>query len=251
MSIRIRSLASGSWANCLLVQVGDAVYLVDNGLPADRLERRLTASGVHLKDIAGIFLSHEHGDHARGVTYLAKELSVPIYTLPGTGRCVGLHRKLVPLKAGISSRVDGMLVTPVPVRHDAEEPCGFFISAVGTRLAYFVDLGTVDARVLEYMEHADVVILEANHDEVMLWQGPYPFHLKRRIASATGHLSNRQVTQALASLKRSPRIVLLGHLSQHNNKAGLVVEAVAPVAAGRGWRLTVLPRRIPGPWIAV
>ncbi len=248
--MRVRSLASASHANCLVLDVGDSVYLLDAGLPSPNLVRRLAASGVSPEHVAGVILTHEHLDHARSALFLSETFQVPIYTLRGTAMRLELPGSRVRiLSPHRNNALDALSVVPVTVSHDAAEPCGFLVSHRGITLGYFVDLGKCDERLLECASQADLLIIEANHDEEMLWTGPYPYNLKRRIAGPTGHLSNRQTADALEGLPRLPRRIVLAHLSAHNNRPELALREVATRLSGTGCSVAVLPRSSPGPWI--
>lgn len=248
--MRIRSLASGSFANCLVVDVGHAVYVLDAGLPHDAMVRRLAASGISPQDVAGVILSHEHVDHGRSALSFCETLGIPIYALRETMLQLGVSPKRgVNLVLGRSNTVDGLLVVPVPVNHDAVRPCGFLLEFGGTTLGYFVDLGSFDEGVLEHMGQADLLVLEANHDDQLLWSGPYPYILKRRIAGPEGHLSNRQAAEALSRLRRMPRKVMLAHLSANNNRPELAIREVVKTLGVDGSSIVVLPRGGAGPWV--
>jgi phosphoribosyl 1,2-cyclic phosphodiesterase len=236
----------------MLIDLGGVVYLLDAGLHPALLLRRLASCGVSPQQVGGIVISHEHLDHARGALNLSQAFGIPLYTLAGTGRQMGMEaNKFVALSPSRPNHVDGLLVQPVPVSHDAAQPCGFILSDGKKTLGYFTDLGTCDERVREFMGEADLLILEANHDDHMLWSGPYPYRLKSRIAGPMGHLSNRQAVEVLEHLPRLPKVVVLGHLSAINNRPELVLREVTRTFGGRRLSVLVLPRKSMGPWVAV
>lgn len=249
--MQVRSLASGSHANCTVVDLGDTVYLLDPGLPPTSLVRRLASSGISAEHLAGVILTHEHLDHARTALFLSNTRQVPIYTLRGTATQLRLPGHKVRLLSPCrSNALDFLSVIPVPVSHDAAQPCGFLISHRGITLGYFVDLGRCDEQILDYASQTDLLIIEANHDEEMLWRGPYPYRLKRRIAGPTGHLSNRQTAEALEGLQRLPGLIVLAHLSAHNNRPHLALREVGTRLSGTDCSIAVLPRNSAGPWMA-
>jgi phosphoribosyl 1,2-cyclic phosphodiesterase len=140
-------------------------------------------------------------------------------------------------------------VTPIPVSHDAVEPCGYVVEVAGTTIAVFTDLGCPEAHLTEPLRRADLIVLEANHDLDRLWNGAYPWVLKQRVASDRGHLCNDDCGLLLASAieDQRPRTVWLAHLSQENNDPATALATVQPQVAGRALRLDVLPRHTAGP----
>jgi phosphoribosyl 1,2-cyclic phosphodiesterase len=232
--MKVRSFASGSSGNALLIESSGIHLLVDAGLPPYLLFRRLREAGVQRGSLSAILLTHEHSDHAQGAAVLAQEWQAPIISAPQTLRQVlptpeeGGSRWAEPLEIGKSLRVGGLEVTSFPVSHDAIAPCGYMISSGAWRVCVAVDTGDVPARMLEMLRAAHLLVLEANHDRERLLNGPYPWHLKQRILSPTGHLSNEQTLRALeAIVDRAPRWVWLAHLSKTNNTPDLARSQIA------------------------
>jgi phosphoribosyl 1,2-cyclic phosphodiesterase len=229
--VRIVSLGSGSSGNALLVEAGPTRVLVDAGFPPATLRARLRQVGVLPHTLTAILLTHEHHDHARGAMELAGRHAVPLIA---NGRTLDEVRRASPLPIGVpvpaqhdlavgeSTQIGGLLVSSFPVSHDAVAPCGYTLSSGAWRVCVAIDTGEVTAPMAEALQAAHLLVLEANHDEERLLGGPYPWHLKRRIRSATGHLSNAQAAAALiAALDDGPRWVWLAHLSRTNNTPDL------------------------------
>jgi len=232
MAIRFASLGSGSKGNGTLVESGDTCVLVDCGFSVRETEARLTRLGRCVQDLSAILVTHEHGDHGRGVAALARKYDLPVYLTAGTLR--GLQRSAPQAPRIICAEqlftVGGISVTPVTVPHDAREPVQFLFSAAGRRLGVLTDLGCVTPHVVESFNGCDGLLLEANHDTAMLGSGPYPPALKRRVGGDWGHLNNGQAVQFLQAVERRRlQVVVLGHISQQNNKVELVADAVAPL----------------------
>ncbi|HEY7125023.1 MAG TPA: MBL fold metallo-hydrolase [Ktedonobacterales bacterium] len=226
--MKVRSFASGSSGNALLVESGGIRLLVDAGLPPALLFRRLRDAGLQRGSLSAILLTHEHIDHAQGAAVLAQEWQVPIISAPETLRKVlptpeeGGSRWAEPLEVGKSLRVGTLEVTSFPVSHDAIAPCGYMIHSGAWRICVAVDTGDVPGAMLEMLRAAHLLVVEANHDRERLLNGPYPWHLKQRILSPTGHLSNEQTIRALeAIVDNTPRWVWLAHLSKTNNTPDL------------------------------
>lgn len=251
-SVTVTSLGSGSSGNALLVQTRTATVLVDCGVGVRKMTNALAASGKRLQEIDAVLLSHEHVDHNRETGRLQRA-GATIITTQGTAAASNLDRELhLSLACGRSVSFRGLDITGIQVAHDAAEPCGFLIRASTATLCVFTDLGSVSGAVGEAIAEADLVVLEANHDEQMLRRGPYPLHLQRRILADTGHLSNVTTAELLATALRNSRLsptVWLAHLSETNNKPRLAVTTVTKRLALSGLRLEVdaLPRREAGP----
>lgn len=224
-------LASGSKGNALYVRTGDCRLLVDAGLPAREVLARLAAIGVDGTELDAILLSHDHGDHVRGAGTLARRLKIPLLvSYPTLKAAEGILRQVpvVEFESGYSFTFRDLLIDPFPITHDASDPVGFLLEGTEGKVGVATDLGIVTGLVREKLRGCRGLVLEANHDEEMLMGGPYPWHLKQRIKSRHGHLSNTDSMDLLADLLH-PGLsgVLLAHLSETNNDPGL------PLAAAR------------------
>jgi phosphoribosyl 1,2-cyclic phosphodiesterase len=226
--VRVVSLGSGSSGNALLVEVGATRVLVDAGFHAGTIRARLRQWGVSPQSITAILLTHEHTDHACGAMEFATLFGVPLVanepTLDAVSRAATSDKppERQTLAPGAPTRLGSVEVTSFPISHDAVAPVGYLLSSGAWRVCVVTDTGEVTPPMAEALRAAHVLVIEANHDEERLLSGPYPWHLKRRIRSATGHLSNAQTAAALAgALDESPRWVWLAHLSRTNNTPDL------------------------------
>jgi phosphoribosyl 1,2-cyclic phosphodiesterase len=142
--------------------------------------------------------------------------------------CEEQQRHFLPLPVGLSCVIGDIEVTSFPISHDATAPCGYLLHAGGCRICVVTDTGEVTAQMLACMQQADLLVLEANHDRTRLLRGPYPYHLKLRILSLTGHLSNDQAVEAILHTWRpdSIRWLWLAHLSRTNNTPSLALKSV-------------------------
>jgi phosphoribosyl 1,2-cyclic phosphodiesterase len=251
VGVRVRSLASGSDGNALLIDAGSTRLLLDAGLPARRLEQALQATGVAPASLSAVLLSHEHTDHSQGLASLARRHALPVYLTAGTARhcagLAGLRLELIEPAGGF--QIGQTTITTIPLRHDAAEPCGFCVSGDGWTITLLTDFGAPDAHLIAPIAAADLVVIEANHDLDRLWSGPYSWPLKRRIASPTGHLCNDDCGALLAAAltDHRQRTVWLAHLSAENNEAGLALATVGRQLADRPVTLAVLPPLTGGP----
>lgn len=227
--MQVNALASGSSGNAYLVRSGPTALLVEAGLPASKLARFLAGLRFDPRRLDGILLTHAHSDHLQGARELSDRYGVPIYATPGT---LG-HRLLrdAPLarllQAGHALELGEVEVLPFRVPHDCVEPVGFRIRGDRAVVCLTTDLGFVPDDVPPLLEDADLLVLEANHDERMLWNGPYPDFLKRRVGGQSGHLSNLAAARCITGLeRRPPREVWLAHLSLVNNRVATAVAVV-------------------------
>lgn len=228
--MRIALLASGSSGNSLLVQSGSTSVLVDAGISARRLSQTARAAGVDLHSLSAVLVTHGHGDHVSGLAALPRASAAPVCATPGTlaeiGRFLTGGRPAVAIATGRTFDLEDLTVSPFDVSHDAAEPVGFSISDGVHRVTVATDLGTVSDEARGYLAAADCVVLECNHDERMLLDGPYPWYLKQRIMADTGHLSNAAAAREVERMSYGPLSTLvLAHLSRRNNTPGLALEA--------------------------
>ena len=220
---RFCSLYSGSSGNSVAVGCGGKYILIDAGKSAKKLKERLAQEDINPADIAALFITHEHTDHIAGVRVLASSLKIPVYATEGTAAYLEHHghAQNVDLRIMPPEGVDvgEMGVTAFPTSHDAAESCGFSVSCCdGRRITLATDTGVITPEIHNALSGADLVYLESNHDLGMLYNGRYPYLLKKRIASDVGHLSNEVCSAELPILARSGTTrFVLGHLSAENN----------------------------------
>lgn len=260
--MRFASIGSGSEGNGTLIQAGgEGAVLVDCGFSAREALSRMATFGLVAEDLAGILVTHEHTDHIKGVVRLANRCRIPVYTTWGTwaAKLNGSldHELLRVITPHEAFQVAGMCIQPVPVPHDAREPCQFVFEANGLKLGVLSDVGSVTPFMLERYQGCDALMLECNHDLKMLAEGPYPPSLKRRVAGPMGHLNNQQSAHMLSQLERAGmQHLVVTHISQKNNHPDLAVAAlledgicpehiirVATQNSGLDW-ITVQPVRV-------
>jgi phosphoribosyl 1,2-cyclic phosphodiesterase len=256
VSFRFRVLGSGSSGNATLVEAGGTRILLDAGLGPRELAERLESVGVDPASIEAVFISHEHGDHARGAASFSRRWGVRLSGTRGTYAAAGFGACVIAGYDAIEGvrEVGALRVTAVPVPHDAAEPVAFVVTHGGHSLGHATDLGHLSRGVVEAFRGCQAILVEANYDAAMLRDGPYPWSLKERILSPRGHLSNGDVARYLeASLPVACEVIVLAHLSQKNNHPELVRMAAeeALAQAGRGAaRLTITNAEGTG-WIGI
>ena len=233
--MRMCSIASGSSGNCIYAGSETTHLLIDAGLNGKRTEQGLEKLGLSMREIDGIFITHEHIDHMQGIGVLSRKYQIPIYCTEGTKRGILSDRRIGAVDESLFQvvaadrkyTVKDMSVTPVRVSHDAAEPVGYTISYGKQKGAVVTDLGVTNDYIAEHLKGADILFLEANHDVNMLLAGPYPYPLKQRILSDRGHLSNEMAGALLARIWHDQlKAVVLSHLSRENNLPELAYETV-------------------------
>ncbi len=238
MSLSFTLLGSGSSGNATLFSDGNAHVLVDVGLSGRETTRRLRECGLNPKDISAIVVSHEHGDHCRGVGPFAKNLDIPVFITDAAYQASGLSLapdRLRRIETGRTFDIAGMVVTPFSVPHDAADPIGITIEKAGVKIALVLDLGYISGLVVERLRGCDGIILESNHDANMLQIGPYPWALKQRVNGKLGHLSNEAVAEFLRSgFDGRARHIVLAHLSEKNNLPELALDSARRALETRG-----------------
>jgi phosphoribosyl 1,2-cyclic phosphodiesterase len=229
VGIRLSVLGSGSRGNSTYVATERVRLLVDGGLSARELERRLLSIGASPKELNGIVVTHEHVDHVRGVGTLSRRYKLPVYLnkqthlhLPDS---VGRLDQKEEFVTGRSFSIEDLTIHPFAISHDGVDPVGFTLANGSVKIGVCTDLGAATQLVYRHLEHCSVLILEANHDMAMLKKGPYPWPVKQRIKSRVGHLSNEQSVDVLSRVfSENLQEVVLAHMSETNNSAEMVLQ---------------------------
>lgn len=250
--MRFAPLGSGSKGNATLIEGGDTRLLLDCGFALAELERRLAALGVAAETLSAVLVTHEHGDHLRGVGALARRYGLPVWMTTGTRR-QGWRAGLPEPRCFSSHQGDfaigSLRVHPFPVPHDASEPAQFVLEHDGARLGVFTDAGAVTPHIVERLQGCDALMLECNHDPGMLARGPYPPFLQARVGGAFGHLNNRQAADLLKRIDhRRLRHLVAAHLSEKNNTPALARSALLEAAPALEERLSVCSQDAPCGW---
>jgi phosphoribosyl 1,2-cyclic phosphodiesterase len=228
--MRFCVLGSGSGGNATLVEGGGARVLLDAGLGPRQLADRLVSAGGDPASLDAVFVSHEHGDHARGAAAFSARWGVPLALTGGTFRAAGLAAAKLPaweeIAPGETRNIRRLAVRAVAIPHDAAAPLAFVVSAGASSLGHATDLGHLGRGLVEALRGCDAVLVESNYDPAMLRDGPYPWSLKERILGPLGHLSNEDVARLLErGLGEACRRVVLAHLSRKNNHPELALQA--------------------------
>jgi len=240
------SLNSGSNGNCYYIGTHADAVLVDVGISCRETEKRMKQVGLSMQTVKAIFVSHEHGDHIRGVSTLANKYSLPVYITPltATHGPILIRHLSRPFKANEPVTVGELSVTAFTKCHDAHDPHSFIIRYKDITVGVFTDIGIACNELVTYFKQCHAAFLESNYDEEMLENGRYPIHLKNRIRGGQGHLSNRQALELFTEHKPPFMThLLLSHLSKENNSPQLAEQLFAPHA--NGTRIVVASRYQP------
>jgi phosphoribosyl 1,2-cyclic phosphodiesterase len=272
--MRLTVLGSGSTGNAVLIAAGRTSVLVDAGLSAKETVRRLALVGVDAASLDGVVLTHEHGDHAGGLRVLLKSLQCPVYVSGETRdayirerahnssdeprkRAEVLRDRTEEISSSRDFRVGEIDFHPFTVPHDAADNFGFVATHRGVRVATLMDFGCVTTLVAERLRGCAAVVIESNHSRDMLKACEvYPWELKQRILSRTGHLSNEDVAEWLRDgFDGQAEHVVLAHLSQRANNPYLAQLTAESALRERGGlfptttRITLSHPKEPTPWI--
>ena len=244
--MRIVTFASGSTGNCCLVSDGGVNVLIDAGISARRIVQGLGVLGLAPQDVCGVLITHEHSDHISGLPVLVKRTGMRIFAPSELGEVLRRVKPelsesidYIPHDGGLC--VGDVRITAFPTPHDASASFGYRIEGSEV-FAFATDTGHISDELLEGLQGADTVVIEANHDKVMLKNGPYPPFLKQRVLSKHGHLSNDDCAKLACLLADSgTRQIILGHLSQQNNTPEAAETAVAEALSGRNVKIYTAP----------
>ena len=260
MKIKFICLASGSSGNCFYLGTDDFGILIDAGIPVRTIKGALKEVGLDFDRIMGVFVTHDHADHIKSLGTLGEKYNIPIYATKATH--VGINKnycmtqKLVSCMRYIEKeetiRFRDFNITAFEVPHDGNDNVGYYIETSAGTFCFITDIGHITAKVAEYIDKANYLILEANYDEEMLDMGPYPQYLKERIKGPNGHMCNKDTANFLAeNIHEGLKFVGLCHLSKENNHPDLAYKTIElslrsrGIIIGKDLQLTVLKRNTP------
>lgn len=231
--MRFAYLGSGSKGNSALVESGDTCVMIDCGFSVAGTEARLARLGRRPEDIDALLVTHEHSDHIGGVARVARRHGIPVWMTAGTW--AGTRDRDFPkptlFNCHSAFSIGAIEITPMPVPHDAREPCQFVFHDGQRRLGILTDTGHVTRHILDHLCGCDGLVIECNHDVDMLMRGPYPMKVKRRVVGDLGHLNNEQAAALVDKIDcdRLQHLVAV-HISEVNNTRDLAVESLASAA---------------------
>lgn len=257
-----RCFASGSSGNCYYLGNCKQGILIDAGISARTIRSVLREMDLDFHNLLGVLITHDHADHIRAVGTLGERFHVPIYATQeiheGINHNYGVKEKLRTCckyyQKGIPFSLGDMQINTFGISHDSTDCVGYIIDVAHQRFIMATDIGKMDNAFCRYIETANHLVIEANHDEQMLLNGPYPSYLKARILSDMGHSSNKTCGETLAKhYHKGLQNVFLCHLSHENNDKTLAYDTVRDclenvnVRVGEDLNLYVFERLVPSP----
>ncbi|MDO5516925.1 MAG: MBL fold metallo-hydrolase [Clostridium sp.] len=259
------SLYSGSSGNSMFIASERAKILIDAGLPGKKIDTALQEINENPRDLNGIFITHEHSDHVKGVGVISRKYDIPIYANADTwsameqsiGKIKEHNIKIIDKRS--ITEIEDMNIKAFNIPHDAVSPMGYTVTDGLKSVSVATDFGTFTKEIYDNIKESEVILLESNHDVNMLKFGPYPYPLKRRILSEIGHLSNEDCGSAIVELVKCGlnKNVILGHLSNTNNQPDLAYQTVLNVLNENGIKvqddiiLTMADRHNPSSYIKI
>ena len=233
LGIKFCSLSSGSSGNCQYIETGNSRILIDAGFSGKKIEGLLSSIGVSPSSLDGIFVTHEHIDHSKGVGVMSRRYDLPIFannnTWIGMNKVIGkiTEKNTKVFKTDDYLDIKDITINPILISHDALEPVGYIIFYKKVKISIITDTGWVNDSIVSKIKDSQLYLMESNHDVDMLKYGSYPWALKERIRSKRGHLSNDDAADVLGKvLSGNGETVLLAHLSQDNNRPDLAYKTV-------------------------
>ena len=259
--LRFISFGSGSSGNCYYLATATDGLMIDIGVGLRTLKKHCKDYGIQLSAVSHLLITHDHADHIKSVGSFSYEYHLPVHATKavhtGIDHNYCIQRKVADemkryITVGETITLGDFTIRPFPVPHDASENVGYEIQAEGVTFVIITDAGSVTEEMKETVARTDYLVIEANHDEEMLENGPYPDFLKKRILSPSGHMSNKVCGQVIAeNMSEKLRHVWLCHLSEENNHPELArktVEAILRsygIIPGKDMELDVLRRTLP------
>lgn len=233
--MRLCSLASGSSGNCIYVGDENTHILIDAGVSKKAIEQGLKTVDLSGDDIDGIFITHEHSDHIKGLGVMSRKYAIPMYGTEETMEYISRTASLGKVDPELFHvivpdeplKLNTLTLNPFHVSHDAANPVAYRIQSGEKAVAVATDLGEYTEYTIRNLQNLDGILLESNHDIRMLQTGGYPYPLKQRILGSYGHLCNEMAGRLLDSvLNDRMKRIFLGHLSKENNYPELAFESV-------------------------
>lgn len=226
--MKIKTIASGSKGNCSLVICGETKLIIDMGISFLTLKKSLEENSLSFDDFSGILITHCHKDHTKGLASLVKKTNLIVYIPEAMYESL---KEYVPYPKckfiNDNFYINDVEIELIHTSHDAPSSVGFIIKQNEKSLVYVTDTGYINRKYLSKMVGHDLYLIESNHDEIMLMDGPYPRFLKERVISDKGHLSNKTTAKYLKKIiGNNTKNIILAHISEKNNSKEKVLEAI-------------------------
>ena len=239
--MKVQVLASGSKGNITIVLCDKTKFIIDIGLPYLTVKRILEEKEMAFDDFQGILITHSHSDHIKGLSSLVKHTNIPVI-IPEE-MYIDLE-KVVPKERckfiDDKFSINDVNIELIHTSHDTNYSVGYIIEYNKKELVYVTDTGYINRKFLKKMLDKDIYIIESNHDEVMLMDGPYPRFLKERVISDRGHLSNKTTARYLKDIIGiKTKYIVLAHLSEKNNTEDLAFQETNKILENKNIKLLI------------
>lgn len=251
--MKVQTIASGSKGNCTIVLCNDTNLIIDMGISYLTLKKSLEENSLSFDNFKGILITHCHKDHTKGLSSLIKKTNIPVY-IPE--KMYDSIKEYVPYPRCIiiddEFYINDVKINLLHTSHDAPCSVGFIIRNNDKSLVYITDTGYINRKILNNIVGKDCYIIESNHDEVMLMDGPYPRFLKERVISDKGHLSNITTAKYLKKIVgKNTKNIILAHRSETNNTEEKILEAINNVELDKNINIYIARQNEEGPLIEV
>lgn len=251
--MKVQTIASGSKGNCTIVLCNDTNLIIDMGISYLTLKNSLEENSLSFDNFNGILITHCHKDHTKGLSSLIKKTNIPVY-IPE--KMYDSIKEYVPYPRCIiiddEFYINDIKINLLHTSHDAPCSVGFIIRNNDKSLVYITDTGYINRKILNNIVGKDCYIIESNHDEVMLMDGPYPRFLKERVISDKGHLSNITTAKYLKKIVgKNTKNIILAHRSETNNTEEKILEAINNVELDKNINIYIARQNEEGPLIEV
>ncbi len=253
IKMKVKTIASGSKGNCSIVLCNKTNLIIDMGISYLTLKRSLEENSLSFNDITGILITHSHKDHTKGLLSLIKHTKIKVY-IPE--KMYDELKEIVPKERCVfitdNFNINDVEIELIHTSHDTASSVGYIITFNNKSLVYVTDTGYINRKYLAKMTEKDIYIIESNHDEIMLMDGPYPRFLKERVISDKGHLSNKTTAKYLKKIiGKNTKYILLAHLSETNNTEELALNTTKEEINNQNIEVLVAKQNEESPMIEV
>jgi len=256
--LKFCSLYSGSSGNSSFIQSKNINILVDAGVSGKKIIDALASINIAIENISAILVTHEHSDHTQSIATLSKKYNIPVYANKKTWDAMQDKKEKISKENILyfnnnkSFKLNDVTIFPFDIPHDAADPCGFTISDFNSKISIATDIGHMTTSIIDNIKNSNFLLLEANYEPDVLKCSTYPFHLKERIASPVGHLSNIEAGKTINYLADfGVKNIMLGHLSNENNFPELAYKSVLEQIENKDLNLSVANRFEPSKFFNV
>lgn len=251
--MKFKSIESGSKGNSSLILCDSDKFIIDIGISYLKLKRTLEALKLDINDFTGVLITHSHSDHTKGLVAIIKHTKLNIYIPP---KMYAELKDIVPDDRVVfleeKNKFTDLTVELLPTSHDTACSVGYLFECNKKSLVYITDTGYINRKILNKIVNKNIYMIESNHDEVMLMEGPYPQFLKERVCSDYGHLSNKMTAKYLKKVVgNNTKAILLAHISEKNNTYDKVLEEIKKIKLDENITILLATQSEETPYIEV